>query len=314
MEPTWLRNNAFVEWKQPWMAALASRGYPVKRFTALHFGLGASSYRVLLSDGRSVRLRYCFVEEEPFWGEDIGHLFFPNASWVLRRLEALPEHGLAIYPWYGGKTLQAIGIKGDVEALSRGFESCGRVLGQMATVKLGDAGLFDQSGKVAKKWSSVWAGYLGFWEETLRSPHLNGRIETSVLQKLNTGLSGATQSMQGVMAVPVLTHGDFKPSNLVLCRGRVRVVLDWDFAHSGSWLMSAGQLLRFAGEFRFQAERDIASGLSDALRLPPGWAQLARWVDVLSLVNLLSRPLASDRQITNIGMLLRDTLDSGSIA
>jgi hypothetical protein len=308
MEPGWQRQAVLLDWDPDWNDAVTSAGYPVAATIPLPEGLGNSNFCVSLQDGRTVRVRHCSSDASGFWGEDIGRKLLPDAKWVLSRLAFIPDHNLAIYPWYEGQTLQQIGLIGDSSEVLAALENCGTALGAMTSVKLPSAGLFGNSGEIEQPWQSVWDGYLEFWNFTLDSSHLHGRIEPALLAALDAGLQRREKDLRRAMEIPVLTHGDFKPSNIVISDGQVRVILDWDFVHSGSWLMSAGQLLRFTGELRKLAVLALERGLAVSLDLPKDWHHWALWVDVLSLVNLISRPLASEQQVADIQMLLGETL------
>ena len=66
-----------------------------------------------------------------------------------------------------------------------------------------------------------------------------------------------------------LVHGDFNPSNILVKRGRIVAVLDWEFSHSGNPLMDISNLLRNTpADFHDEVKRGIeASGVS----LPGDW-------------------------------------------
>jgi aminoglycoside phosphotransferase (APT) family kinase protein len=86
-----------------------------------------------------------------------------------------------------------------------------------------------------------------------------------------------------------LAHGDFNKRNLIVrCIGgtwRVVVVLDWEFAVSGSPLMDIGNFTRTAEEPSF-----VEGYLSAGGSLPSNWRQLARLVDLAATCALLAEP------------------------
>jgi aminoglycoside phosphotransferase (APT) family kinase protein len=85
-------------------------------------------------------------------------------------------------------------------------------------------------------------------------------------------------------------HADFNPKNLLVdpATGGVTGVLDWEFAYAGAPLADVGNLLRFAEDEVF--DRTVA--LAYAERAPDvedGWLEVARALDLYSLIDLASR-------------------------
>lgn len=91
--------------------------------------------------------------------------------------------------------------------------------------------------------------------------------------------------MHAMLGVPVLLHGDFKPSNLHLS-GEDILILDWEFAWAGPSMMDVGQLLRWCPPESFI--EGFAEGYrSGGGQLPSDWRILAAVFDLVNLVGLL---------------------------
>lgn len=107
--------------------------------------------------------------------------------------------------------------------------------------------------------------------------------------------------------VPVLNHGDFKPANLFLDSNERLVVLDWEFAFSGSHLFDLGQLLRWG------VSKDFRDGFSDAYEgaggvLPHTWQEKAEIHDLVNLLHLARRSHLDPVRFRDVWRRLNRTL------
>lgn len=102
---------------------------------------------------------------------------------------------------------------------------------------------------------------------------------------------------------PRLVHADFNPKNLLVERGGVSAVLDWEFAFAGSPLTDVANMLRHADTYPAGYTDGFIAGFRDGGGdLEPGWERQARLLDVFALVDFLAadppRPLtAGARQL-----------------
>lgn len=89
----------------------------------------------------------------------------------------------------------------------------------------------------------------------------------------------------------VLTHGDFRPANLLVYEDCVTGVLDWEFVLSAPRYFDIGQFIREeeglteAGKRAFY--RGYQKGSKD--RLPEDWERLARLMDIATMMSFLYR-------------------------
>jgi aminoglycoside phosphotransferase (APT) family kinase protein len=90
---------------------------------------------------------------------------------------------------------------------------------------------------------------------------------------------------------PVLTHSDFKVSNVHWTATGMPLVLDWEYAWAGSRYVDIGQLLRWYPPETFV--RDFADAYVDSGgMLVDDWRRLAETIDLCSLIGLFRRPEA----------------------
>ncbi len=85
---------------------------------------------------------------------------------------------------------------------------------------------------------------------------------------------------------PRLVHGDFNPTNILVKKGAVTGVLDWEFSHAGSPYMDIGNLLRHTDPVYYDK---IKAGLvAGGLNVPADWRLKAELVDLSSHLEFLT--------------------------
>jgi aminoglycoside phosphotransferase (APT) family kinase protein len=113
-----------------------------------------------------------------------------------------------------------------------------------------------------------------------------------------------------------LVHSDFNPKNLLVdpVRSRVTGLVDWEFTHAGSPLTDAGNLLRFGDHPAFQAAF-AARFFEVAPALPADGLQVARALDLISLLDLVLRDATAPNPITRQAVtLVAETARTGTLA
>jgi aminoglycoside phosphotransferase (APT) family kinase protein len=131
------------------------------------------------------------------------------------------------------------------------------------------------------------------------------------------GLRAVARRAGAVTATPAriaLVHADFNPKNLLVdpATGGVTGVLDWEFAFAGAPLTDLGNLLRFETDPVFAA---AAAGtyVDRAPDVPPDWLEVARAIDLFSLIDLSARQRATS-VVDGAREVLLATARTGSLA
>jgi aminoglycoside phosphotransferase (APT) family kinase protein len=85
---------------------------------------------------------------------------------------------------------------------------------------------------------------------------------------------------------PHLVHGDFNPTNILVYKGAVTGILDWEFSHVGSPYMDIGNLLRHTDPMH---HGEIEAGLvAGGLNVPSDWRRKAEFADLSSHLQFLT--------------------------
>ncbi len=134
--------------------------------------------------------------------------------------------------------------------------------------------------RIDEPWSSAIEGLLGWLRHRLPTARLAKPLRERVVRVTDD----AEPRLQAIAGPPVLVHGDFKASNLLVDETGLTAVLDWEFAHAGTWLSDVGQLLRHAEGL----PPGFETAFLDELNAPEDAALLARTLDLTNLVDFLA--------------------------
>jgi hypothetical protein len=116
-------------------------------------------------------------------------------------------------------------------------------------------------------------------------------IETALAARIARFLDAEPLAARDAVDVPVLTHSDFKTSNVHWGVDGRPVILDWEFAWSGSRYIDLGQLLRWQPPAPFVRDFEAAYIAGGGV-LFSDWRRFAELVDLGSLLGLYCNPAA----------------------
>lgn len=113
-------------------------------------------------------------------------------------------------------------------------------------------------------------------------------LDGELVVRISAFLDSDPLATRNAADVPVLTHSDFKASNVHWTSG-VPLVLDWEYAWAGSRYVDIGQLLRWHPPEAFV--REFAAAYVDGGgALVDDWRRLAETIDLCALIGLSRIP------------------------
>jgi aminoglycoside phosphotransferase (APT) family kinase protein len=312
MEQDWVRAEEVLSVSlDTARSLLAPFGLEPVSLHTLTEGKANTNVRLKLTDGRTVVLRLYQREKAKLLLEMAllrqFHAVLPvasvvaadeDAAWLL--LEFLP-----------GRTLQKAATDGAHDEILAAAPVIGVALAKIAAVRFDTAGFLDANLTVTGAWPSVIDGLEGYLGMCLARPVLTLRVDDDLVGGVRGTWTAARPRLEELTRQPNLSHADFKPSNLLIDTGRLSGILDWEFAHSGTWLLDAGQLLRHRGELPEDFGAEVEAGLREGgLDVPEDWQRLAGVIDLMSLVDFLGRDACSEETVRHIERLIHTTIAS----
>jgi len=194
----------------------------------------------------------------------------------------------AVTGWVDGQRLDSLPL--DRQAALAG--SLGRTLAGIHAHRFSIAGFFGPDLAIATTLVGGGEGLIGYLRHCLVEGRGGARLGAELTASLLACADRRAGSLDRWDGPPVLTHGDFNGSNILVGNGGDLAVLDWEFAFAGSPFFDFGNILRPPlGDLPGVAAA-IAAGYREAGgRLPDDWPALSRLVDLLSWADFLNRPV-----------------------
>jgi serine/threonine protein kinase len=190
----------------------------------------------------------------------------------------------------------------------------GRMLFQLSQHRFSQSGFFDEHLTVCQPFAPQFA-------KNLHVNLLEDPVVTQILdKKMHNRLQRITDRFTFDFASttsPCLVHGDFDPANILVQKvedtWRISALLDFEFAHAGSFLLDVATMLRYAHLMPPAYGGGFLEGLSaHGITLEADLTTSVSLLNCLALIEILARtdPQKSPNQIADIKSLLLFFLDS----
>jgi aminoglycoside phosphotransferase (APT) family kinase protein len=309
MELAWERQQPIVDLSiEDGARLLEGSGFAPVHLDPIQEGLANTNYRVEAEDGTLYHLRLLQRDPSGLSREVALNWLVAGKVPTPRVVFSDPERQVILSEWVEGVTLQRSMASGDGRLEEVAFDA-GRVLARIASFKFDSAGIFGGDLEIVDSWPSTYDGLSGYVQWVAKGKLIGARLATETRERVLAAWRDREPDLRAAMDEPCLSHADFKPSNLLVEDGRIAAVLDWEFAHAGTWLTDAGQFLRYLGEDRPAAVHAFEKGLKKGgIEPPPDWDLLARVVDLASLCDFMNRPKLGEDQAETIRGLIEDSL------
>lgn len=266
-------------------------------------GKANTNYRVELTDGRQVVLRL--------------HMRDPGAALIEKAVADLladeipvpcvlfhsAEAQVSVLEWKPGLTMERLLSLGREAEVASAAEDIGRTLALISAHRYDEAGFLNAQLKVREAWPTTLDGLLGYLSYLFDQELVRARAGSQLVEMARCYVDGKRPRLEETVGLPCLTHGDYKAANVLVHEGRLSAVLDWEFVHSGTYLMSVGQVFRHALPDGFA--EGFVRGFGE---LPPDWRELGRAIDLLSMFDFLNRPTAGERLVADVLGIVRATV------
>lgn len=278
----------------------------VVSLTLFSGGCANTNYKVTFSSGASVVLRI-YVRDQSALQREVGVnrlvstlLPVPNYLHADDTCALIP-YPYAIMDWIEGTLLRELIFTNNEIAISSVMEEAGHYLGLLRQMKLPIGGFFQSDMQI--KPFELEEEYFGFIMQLLQDKVVVeslGKNTQELVRQVVTACSHLIPEMNDAN----LTHGDYDAANILVTedRGNWRIsgILDWEFAHSGTYLLDMGIMLRYSHKLPSYFETSFIKGVNESgLSLPSDWKKQAKLMDLLCLLQLLHASPAADRPYMN---------------
>ena len=183
----------------------------------------------------------------------------------------------------------------------------GRALASVHRIKFDECGELDANLELTERFDMSGAGFAEYARRKLEAAPALERLGKDAGNAVVRLLELHADLVDAWGGGPVLIHGDFGPTNLVLTEAGSVSVLDWEFGCSGRPALDFGNLMRPPLDSDESTARGIAEGYRNSGgSLPNEWRQIAQLVDLTAWVEFASRPRSAELVISDA----RDRIDA----
>jgi hypothetical protein len=184
--------------------------------------------------------------------------------------------GLAILEFLEGQILEEIPEQSRLAGLA---------IAQFSTLHFASPGRIEEDASIS---AFDFGGIRGFIDQSLGKAEILNRLGNERRERLTPILQARIDLMDELDSESRFVHGDYNPTNILIHEGKLRGVIDWEYALSGTPFMDIGNLLRNIDE-SFHTEIEI--GLREGgMQLPDDWMERAELVDLSSQFEFLTSP------------------------
>lgn len=281
--------------------------HTVASFAPLPEGCRNTNYILHIRNSRARFLLRIFPAGEDSWKKEQRLLQLLRGEipvqqlYFIGRSEAIEGRTYGIYEYVEGTSLQA--------AFAKGFTADGLLMRELALALASIhnhpypvCGFLDQNLRVEAVLPPLVQWYSLFMGE-----HARARLGDELTAEIEERIAESSAQLCQIEQSVTLVHGDFRPPNLLIQDGRLRCILDWEFAMAGHPLSDLAQLFRRQESFSvFQRERFERVYREHAdFQLPDNWFHLGQLRDLANLLQMINSSSHSPYQYADLRSLIK---------
>ena len=265
-------------------------------------GCANTNYKITFADKQPpVVLRIYTREKSALTREIALHRLLEGKVPVPKPLYVNNDCHLLAYPyaimeWMSGQLMREVILSKDNTAIKACAFEAGRYLNHLRQMTFMQGGFFQEQLKIRP--FSAEERYQPFAFGLLEEKNVQASLGMSLHKSVATWIQNHCAYLPNEHEAN-LTHGDFDPANMLVKQidgqWKTTAILDWEFAFAGSFLLDAGQFLRYAHKLPPCYEDGFVNGIqSEGFLLSKNWKLQAKLMDMLCLLQLLHyNPLES---------------------
>ncbi len=275
--------------------------------TLMSDGCANSNYKVTFKNGRSVLIRIYLREPSSLMREvamqRLVHTVLPVADFLyIDNSCSIYPQPYAIMEWVPGTLLRDFLFTGSEADISAVMFDAGQHLNVLRQMKLPIGGVFNANMQI-EPFDETDGDYLSFVVQMLDNPVVKTSLGNNLHHDVHDLVSKCCDLFPLINDAN-LTHGDYDPANMLVHEvsgeWKVAAILDWEFAHSGTYLTDIGLMLRYSHKLPPYVETSFIRGVEHAGNpLPSDWKKQSQLMNLLCLLQLLHANPATERPYMN---------------
>lgn len=210
----------------------------------------------------------------------------------------------AIYEYIEGKTIG--------QCLREGYfmdekfvKEVARILAKIHSYKFNKVGFLDADLHIKEKLEP-----LSLWYERAIGERVRKRLGNDIVNKIKQVVKQNEKNLLDLDKDSRLVHGDFQGTNILINKGRVCGILDWEFAMAGHPLEDIGQFFRYEEYFNdnlVRAFEEEYTKMSD-YTLSDNWYNISKLRDLVNLIQLIGEKDEMPTKYANIRNIIEKNL------
>ena len=280
-------------------------------------GYSHINYRLETDEGDFV-LRISHKAERDFDSEIAilhaleGKVPVPRVFWSKKFADEFNGH-FAILHYIPGSLLCDVEDDLDAYQIARiGFQ-LGQMLALFHKIRFDKSGFLGANFSVSEPFDSFTSGYFGHMLYCLNNKRVASRLKRNTLSRLKEYTKSNSAIIENLKFTQHLTHSDFNQKNILVGKAdgkwNVTAILDWEFAYSGAPLGDFGNFFRYQEMNPYYKEALVSAYLENGGVLSDYWEREARFLDILPMLQFLSREDELPNTFKTACSVIENTLD-----
>ncbi|OOM16766.1 aminoglycoside phosphotransferase family protein [Clostridium saccharobutylicum] len=210
----------------------------------------------------------------------------------------------AIYEYIEGKTIGQY-LREGYFMDEKFVKEVARILAKIHSYKFNKVGFLDADLHIKEELEP-----LNLWYERVIGERVRKRLGNDIVNKIKQVVKQNEKNLLDLDKDSRLVHGDFQGTNILINKGIVCGILDWEFAMAGHPLEDIGQFFRYEEYFNddlVRAFEEEYTKMSD-YTLSDNWYNISKLRDLVNLIQLIGEKDEMPTKYANIRTIIEKNL------
>ncbi len=318
MESTWERSNQIYPVNKALAQQLFDPLFPQKKITGITYlsgGLRNTNYQVSVDGYKTPFVLRIYADEHESCKKELAVykllkdvVPLPKTYYTSTTRDII-DRSFSILGFLEGTTLANMIKSGRQPGAEIALE-IGGLLGIIHSHRFEKTGFLNENLEVSEE-----LGPIREWmEKYVLQPVSTDKVQRKLPPGLTEKLKIFVRKEQAILSDKpplVLSHGDFKPTNILISRHKITGILDWEFAFAGPYYFDLGQILRYDEDLPHNFESHLIAGYRQNIdfAIPEHWKKMAKVIDLINLIGFLEDSQNRPEMQKQVVRLISKTID-----